>query len=179
MSMEYTYRRIYDPLEHAAIYRRLKEEDLLWCLFSEIEPAEWNEDLYIKLHNSSGVRETWGGYIDGALAGLAYVSPFCGSLRTRCAEIGLTAFRPYFRQAARLARGGLMEIIKHHGETIQSFIGRVPEPNRHILAMLGALGFTKQCKIPQLFWFTKKHKHVDGFLVMAKPQDIKATWEVE
>lgn len=180
--MQYSYKIIVDPAEHATIYRRLREEDLLWCLFSEIEQNEWSEELYIKMHNSSTLRETWAGYIDGQLAGIAYLWPFQLSWRTRCAEIGLTAFRPFFRHAARLCREGLLRILEHHkvdGEhTITSFVGRVPAPNRHILNMLGKLGFTKQCKIPDLFWFTKQQKHVDGWLVMAKPMDVKATWEV-
>lgn len=177
--MEYTYRRIYDPFEHAAVYRRLKDEGLLWCLFSEIEPDEWSEELYIKMHNSAGIRETWGGYIDGELAGLAYVMPFCSSPRTRCAEIGLTAFRPHFKHAARLARGGLLTILNHHGETIKSLVGRVPAPNRHILNMLDTLGFQRMFKIPELFWYTRLQKHVDGWIVFADCKDIKATWEVE
>ena len=177
--MEYTYRIIYDPVEHAAIYRKLKEENLLWALFSEIDEWQWSEDLYIKMHNSSNVRETWAGYIDGELAGLAYIWPFQGSWRTRCAEIGLTAFRPYFKQAARLARQGLLEILRHHGFTISSLIGRVPAPNRHILNMLGELGFQRKLKLPKLFWYTRQQRHVDGWIVFAQPQDIKATWEVE
>lgn len=177
--MEYSYKIVQDPFEHAEIYRRLKEEDLLWCLYSEIEPEDWSEDLYIKMHNSSTMRETWAGYIDGELAGVAYIQPFCGSLRSCCAEIGLTGFRKFFKQAARLARGALLTICERHGDNIRSIVGRVPAPNHHILRMLGMLGFQIQCKIPGLFWFTRKRQIVDGFFVMAQPQDIKATWEVE
>ena len=173
--MGYTYRLIQDPAEHAEIYRRLKEEDLLWCLFSEIEPDEWSEDLYIKLHNSASVRDTWGGYIDGRLAGLAYVWPFRGSYRTRCAEIGLTAFRDYFKEAAPLCRRGLLHAIDHYNSTdrvLASLVGCVPAPNRHIVSMLGQIGFVKQCRIPKLFWFTKIQKHVDGWFVSATPESI-------
>lgn len=177
--MEYSYRRIYDPEEHAQIYRRLRDEDLLWALFSEIEPDEWSEDLYIKMHNSSQARETWAGYIDGQMAGIAYLWPFQGAWRTRCAELGLTAFRPFFKSAARLARGALLEIMHHHDYAIRSFIGRVPCPNRHILNMLDSLGFQRKFKIPELFWYTRSQKHVDGWIVFADCQDIKATWEVE
>jgi hypothetical protein len=177
--MEYSYKRLYDPADFAAIYRRLRDEDLLWALYSEVEPEEWSEDLYIKMHNSSTMRETWGGFIDGELAGVACIWPFDGSYRTRCAEISVTAFRKYFDQAARLARGCLLEMLNTHKDKLCSFIGRVPVPNRHVLNMLGSLGFERKLRIPKLFWYTKAQKHVDGWIVFAEPSDIKATWEVE
>ena len=177
--MEYTYRTVIDPLEHAKLYHKLKEQDLLWVLFPEVEEGCWTEDLYIKLNNSSTNRETWLGYVDGELAGIAYLWPFCDSYRTCCAEIGLCAFRPHFERAARLARGCLIEMLRKHNGNLQSFVGRVPVVNRHILSMLGDLGFHKVLRIPKLCWFTRLQKHVDGWLVFAEPCDIKATWEVE
>lgn len=177
--MEYTYRTIIDPVEHAKVYHRLKEEDLLWVLYPEVKPECWCEDLYIKMNNNSTNRQTWLGYVDGELAGIAYLWPFCDSFLTCCAEIGLCAFRAHFKDAARLARGCLLEMMRYHKGNVQSFIGRVPVVNRHVLAMLGDLGFRKILRIPSLCWYTRLKKHVDGWLVFAEPSDIKATVEVE
>lgn len=179
---EYAYRRICAPEEHAEIYRRLRDEDLLWPLFSEIEPDEWSEELYVRMLGPNSMCETWAGYVDGAMAGIAYLWPFDFSHRTRIAEIGLTAFRDYFGQAARLARGCLVEICEAHNRQdrlVASIVGRVPAPNRHILAMLEQLGFSRLCRLPGMFWFTRLQRHVDGWLVQATPESIKATWEVE
>ena len=179
VALEYTYKRLYDPADYAAIYRRLRDEDLLWALYSEVEPGEWSEEAYVQMHGAGTSRETWGGYVDGELAGVACIWPFAGSRRTRCAEISLTAFRGHFNQAARLARGCLMQMLDTHRDRLASFIGRVPAPNRHILNMLSSLGFQRKFKIPELFWYTKNQKYVDGWIVFASPQDVKATWEVE
>ena len=165
--MAMTYKQLIRPEQYAAVYRYLADEDLLWVLFWDVDPDQWSVDLFVRMLDRED-RYVLAGYIDGQFAGLMTLMPTLP--RSRCVEIGLTALRPYFRQAAPLCLGAL----KLACETLDvaSFLGRVPAPNRHILHMLGAVGFREIGRVPGMCWYTRKQEFVPGVLVMATPSSI-------
>lgn len=164
--MVMTYRQLVRPEQYAEVYQRLADEDLLWAIWWDVDPDQWSVELFVHMMDRAD-RYVLAGYIDGQFAGLMTL---LGLPRSRCAEIGLTALRPYFRQAAPLCLGAL----KLACETLDvaSFLGRVPEPNRHILRMLGAVGFHEIGRVPGMCWYTRKQAFVPGVLVMATPSSI-------
>lgn len=178
--MEMTYRAIPPTDEHtlAYIYERLRSEDLLWTVYPEVDPEEWTLERFYSIHQAP--LHMLAGYIDGEMAGVMLSWPFRESWKTRVLEIGLTAFRKHFAQAVPLCRGALLWACDHL-QPVQptSFIGRVACPSHHILRLLDCLGFQKLGKVPGLCWYTRRQTHVDGWLVLATPESIKATVEVK
>lgn len=170
-----TYRSILpeDAKTLESIYERLKAEDLLWTVYPEVDPQEWTLARFLSIHTAP--LHVLAGYIDGEMAGVMLTWPFRESLRSRVAEIGLSAFRRHFAQAVPLCKGALLWAVENLHPT--AIIGRVACPSRHILALLSQVGFSKLGKIPGLCWYTRQQKHVDGWLVMATPESIKATTE--
>jgi len=172
----YTYRVIQpdDRQTLENIYERLRAENLLWTVYPEMDPEQWSFEYFLSFHQTPV--HTLAGYIDGEMAGVQFLWPFRDSYRTQCAEIGLTAFRPYFAHAVPLCRGALLWACENLEPA--SIIGRVAAPAHHIMRLLGCLGFQPLGLIPGLLWYTRRQRHVDGWLVMATPESIKATVEV-
>ena len=164
--MEMTYKQLIRPEQYAAVYRHLADEDLLWALFWDVDPDQWSVDFFVRMMDRDD-RYVLAGYIDGEFAGLMTL---LGLPRSRCAEIGLTALRPYFRQAVPLCLGALR--LACDKLDVASFYGVVPAPNRHILRMLGAVGFHEMGRVPGMCWYTRKQAFVPGVLVMATPSSI-------
>lgn len=104
-----------------------------------------------------------GGFVDGELGGFLVIWPY--RRVTRCAEIGLCAFRKFFSVAPRLCIGGLLWAFEHLD--MVAMVGHVPAPSRHVLAMLEQVGFGRRALIPDLLWFARKERFVSGWLVMA------------
>lgn len=175
--MDMTYRVIApeDSQTLEYVYERLRAEDLLWTVYPEVDPEEWSLERFLRIHTAP--MHVLAGYVDGEMAGVMLSWPFRESWRTRVLEIGLTAFRRHFAQAVPLCRGALLWACDHLQPT--AVIGRVACPSHHILRLLDSLGFQKLGKIPGLCWFSRKQTHVDGWLVMATPESIKATVEVQ
>ena len=168
--MEMTYQVLIRRDQLAAIYRRLADEGLLWAVWSDIDGEQWSEDFFVSMLDRPEML-VLGGYVDGALAGVMTLNPLIQ--RTRTLEIGLTAFRDYFGQAEALCRGALLWACET--QDVASFLGRVAAPNRHILRMLGRLGFRELGRVPGLGWYTRKQDFVEGVLVLATPASIRAT----
>jgi len=175
--MDTTYRviRPEDRKTLQYIYERLQAEDLLWTVYPEVDPEEWSLDKFLRIHTAP--LHVLAGYVDGEMAGVMLSWPFRESWKNRVLEIGLTAFRKHFRIATPLCRGALLWACDSLQPT--SIIGRVACPSHHILRLLDSVGFSKLGRIPGLCWFTRKQQWVDGWLVMATPETIKATVEVK
>lgn len=153
-----------DELDDA--YARLAEQDLLWALFPEMESVslgQWRELM-------AGPVLILGGYVRGHSAGYLSVRPFMG--RSQCGEAGVTALRPWFARAAEMARGAFLWAFEHLD--CVSLVGRVAAPNRHILRMAPLVGFRELGRIPGMCWYARKRKFVDGVLMIATPESVKA-----
>lgn len=167
--MRRTYRRLAREEDLLSLYARLRGEDLLWAVKPEVEAREWTEEVFLQLFRRPDV---WvlEGSIDGEPAGAMTLRP--AEPRSLCGEIGLTAFRPFFRQAVPLCLGALLLACEELA--VASFLGRVPAPNRHILAMLDRVGFHELGRVPGLCWHSRKQAFVDGVLVLATPESVRA-----
>lgn len=162
-----TYSLLLHAAQYREIYARMRAERLLWAAWPDVAAGEWTpEDFCRRL----GRKDMYvlGGYIDGELAGVLLLWPV--AQRTLCAEVGLTAFRRYFGQARELCRGALLHACRQLD--LSAIIGRVAAPNRHILRMLGGLGFAELGRVPGMIWYAALQKFVDGVLVMATPSSI-------
>lgn len=166
--MEMTYKVLLHEADYRAIYEAMREDDTLWSAWPDIDPDEWTPEIVVRLMSRPDVL-VLGGAIDGVPAGFMTLHPV--TQRTLTAEIGVAAFRPFFRQAAALCRGALLWACDNL--ELSSFLGKVAAPNRHVLAMLGQVGFYELGRVPGLFWYTRKQRFVDGVLVMATPESIR------
>lgn len=162
------YKVILNAEELAGIYRRLREEKLLWAVWSDIDEEEWTENLFVRMLTREDML-VLGGYIDGELAGVMTLRP--AEPKSLTGNIGLTAFRKFFRQAVPLCMGGLLWACDT--QDMKSVIGRVAAPNRHILRLLESLGFKEIGRVPGLTWYTRKQAFVDGVLVLATVDSIR------
>lgn len=167
--MSMTYKVIINAGELAEIYRRLKEEKLLWAVWSDIDDEEWTESLFVKFLSRDDTL-VLGGYIDGELAGVMTMRP--AEMKSLTANIGLTAFRKFFKQAVPLCMGALLWACDT--QDMKSILGRVAAPNRHILRLLSSLGFKEIGRVPGMTWYTRKQAFVDGVLVLATVESIRA-----
>ncbi len=162
-----TYSLLIHERQYREIYARMRAERLLWAAWPDMAEAEWTAEEFCR---RLGREEMYvlGGYIDDEPAGVLLLWPVAG--RSLCAEVGLTAFRRHFRQARELARGALLHAS---GElSLSAIIGRVAAPNRHILRLLGSLGFAELGRVPGMIWYAAREHFVDGVLVMATPESI-------
>lgn len=165
-----TYRILVDEADLAPLFDKLKEEDLFWCLTPE--KAHWSREAWLKAYTDPRVL-VLAGYVGGELAGFMTVWPYRPV--TRCAEVGLCAFRRHFRQAARLCAGALVWAFDNLDA--RTLLGHVPAPNRHILRMLDAVGFSRLCLIPGLTFYERKGTFVDGWLVGADRASVEKAQE--
>ena len=151
------------------LYACLQAEGILWALVPDV--PEISEEQFVADMMRDDVYPL-AGYVDGELAGCLTLRPFDGR-NTNCAEVGVTARRKFFRVAAPLCRGALI----HAADVLQpsSFIGRVAEPNHHILRMLSSVGFEKLRRIPGLVYYGRKQRYVDGWLVLATPETVRTS----
>jgi RimJ/RimL family protein N-acetyltransferase len=154
------------------IYERLKADDLFWCLTPD--RAHWERDEWLAMYDRDHVL-VLAGYVDGRLAGFATLFPY--RLATQVGEIGLCAFRGHFHEAAPLCREALLWVFSNID--VVTLVGHVPAPNHHILRMLERVGFGRQCLIPKLMWYERKHDFVDGWLVMASKDSVQKSAEME
>lgn len=168
--MNMTYKVLIHTEQYREIYRLMDEQDLLWAAWPEVEPEEWSAELMVNMFTRRDFL-VLGGYVDGQLAGAMTLYP--DNYRSRVAWIGLTAFRPYFPQAEELCRGALLWALDT--QDISAIMGKVAAPNRHIIRMLGLLGFREVVRVPDLMWFARFQKWVAGVLVMATPESIRET----
>lgn len=164
---EMTYSLLLHEAQYREIYARMRTERLLWAAWPDIAAREWTPEDFCRRLGRPDIY-VLGGYIDRELAGVLLLWPV--AQRTLCAEIGLTAFRRFFPQARDLCAGALRHACRELG--ITAILGRVAAPNRHILRMLGGLGFTELGRVPGMIWYAARQKFVDGVLVMATPASI-------
>lgn len=165
---EMTYALLLHERQYRDIYARMQAGRLLWAAWPDMGAEEWTADEFCR---RLGREEMYvlGGSIDGELAGVMLLWPVAG--RTLCAEVGLTAFRGYFREAPALCRGALLHAARELG--LASVLGRVAATHRHILRLLGCLGFAELGRVPGLIWLAARERFVDGVLVMATPDSIR------
>lgn len=163
------YKVILNAEELTAMYRRLKEERLLWAIWSDVDEDEWTESQFVRFMTRQDTL-VLGGYIDGELAGVMTLRP--AEPKSQTGFIGLTAFRKFFKQAVPLCMGGLLWACDT--QDMVSVLGRVAAPNRHILRLLASLGFKEIGRVPGLTWYTRKQAFVDGVLVLATVDSIRA-----
>lgn len=160
--MAMTYKVLIDEQEFSALFDRLQAENLFWCLTPD--RMHWGKDAWLKTYMADGVM-VLAGYIDGELAGFMTVFPYRFHAATLCAEIGLCSFRDYVRQAVPLCLGALTWAFGHLD--VKTLVGHVPDCNHHVMRMLEAVGFRKQCLLPGLIWYDRKARFVDGWFVTA------------
>lgn len=168
--MKMIYTVLLHESQYRALYERLCKEDLLWAVWPDVDAEDWTPEVFVGLLSMPDTL-VLGGYIDGVLAGIMTLRPVAA--RSLTAEIGLTGFRSYFAQAEDLCRGALLWACTHLD--VASFLGRVAAPNRHITRMLSCLGFRELGRVPGMYWYTRKQKFVDGVLVLATPDSVRAT----
>ena len=169
-----TYKVLINEAEFLAIYRKLDADGSFWAFWPDVEEEEWTAERFCHFLSRDGLY-VLGGYIDGELAGAMLLWPVAP--RTLCAEIALTAFKPFYPLATKLCQGALLKVLDEL--EIASILGRVATPNRHCLRLLGGLGFREVCRVPGLFWYACKRKFVSGALVMATPESIRATIQTQ
>lgn len=164
--MERSYRILTELADFERVFQRLEREGLFWasdCEWESPERARWlrscaREDVLMLE-----------GLVDGEPAGLLKLSPFMA--RTRCGEIGVAAYRDFFRHAAWLARGACLWCFERMD--CASLVGRVAAPNRHALFMAPKVGFRVLGRVPGMCWHGKKQQFVDGVLVLATPESVR------
>lgn len=166
--MSISYKVLPHEEDYHAIYNKLRTDDLFWALWPDVDKDDWTQDAFVSLLSRPDML-VLGALIDGAIAGVMFLHPVMP--RSMAAEIGVTAFRPFFPQAAALCRGALLWACERLDPA--SFLGKVAAPNRHALFMLERVGFSELGRVPGLCWYTRKQTFVDGVLVIATPDSIK------
>ena len=164
--MERSYRILTELADFERVFQRLEQDGLFWALDCEWESPEWARWLRSCIREDVLMLE---GLVDGEPAGLLKLSPFMA--RTRCGEIGVAAYRDFFRHAAWLARGACLWCFERMD--CESLVGRVAVPNRHALRMAPQVGFRVLGRVPGMCWHGKKQQFVDGVLVLATPESVR------
>ena len=97
-AMERTYRVLTQDCDFERVFRRLEQDGLFWAF-----DCEWEEPDFPRwmAHCRRPDVLLLEGCIDGMPAGLLKLIPFMA--RTRCGEIGVVAYRDFFRHAAWLS----------------------------------------------------------------------------
>ena len=169
--MTLTY-QVMQPADLPMLYAVLHAERTLWAIWPE-HGDDCTEEQFCSAMGAEDML-VLGGYIDGDLAGVLTLRPFCSD-RTLCGEVGLTALRKYFPVAAPLCRSALLWC--YDNLELRTMVGRVACPNRHILRMLGQVGFSRAALIPGLCWYGRKQQFVDGWLVTATRRSVERSME--
>ena len=164
--MERSYRILTELADFERVFQRLEQDGLFWALDCEWESPERARWLRSCAREDVLMLE---GLVDGEPAGLLKLSPFMA--RTRCGEIGVAAYRDFFRHAAWLARGACLWCFERMD--CESLVGRVAAPNRHALRMAPQVGFRVLGRVPGMCWHGKKQQFVDGVLVLATPESVR------
>lgn len=167
--MSMTYKVLTEAVEFSLLFDRLEAEGLHWAVTPD--RASWQKRQWLDAYMADGVL-VLAGYIDGRLAGFMTVFPYRFHAATLCAEIGLCAFRDYARQAVPLCLGALEWAFDHLD--VKTLVGHVPGCNHHVLRMLEAVGFHRECLLPGLLWHDRKARFVDGWLVTADRLSIQS-----
>ena len=162
------YRVLIDSEEFAGLYRRMKEERLLWAMFPECDEGIWDERMAVAYFERPEVL-TLGGYADGELAGFMTLVPT--RLVGRCCEVGLLAFRDFFHEAIPLCRGALKWALEN--QNIDSLVGYIPKPSRHSMRLIERVGFRALGEIPGFTWYTKLQKFVPSIVVVATRAELE------
>lgn len=170
MRLEAEYRVLIHAHEFRALYDRFRADGSLWAFWPDVAQDEWTQESFCRFLARDGMY-VLGGYIASQLAGVMLLWPV--ALRTQCAEIALSAFRPFYSLATPLCQGALLKVLDELD--IASIIGRVAAPNRHCLNLMKGLGFRELGRVPGLYWYARLGKFVSGALVMATPESIKKT----
>lgn len=167
MPGRYSYTVFTREGQYRTLYRIMCEQDLLWAAWPEVD--EWTEDSFVARLMRPGVY-VLGGEVDGMPAGAMVLWPFGEA--TLVAEVGLTAFRPYFKEAVPLCRGAFRHVMKTFNPAPAAFVGRVAGCHRHILRLLSRMGFEEIGRLPGLMWHGRKKAFVDGALVLGRLEKI-------
>lgn len=167
MPGRYSYTVFTREGQYRTLYRIMEEHDLLWAAWPEVDA--WTEDAFVARLMAQGMY-VLGGEVDGRPAGAMVLWPFGEA--TLVAEVGLTAFRPYFKEAVPLCRGAFRYVMETFNPKPTAFVGRVAVCHRHILRLLSRMGFCEVARLPGLMWHGRKKAFVDGALVMARPEKI-------
>lgn len=164
--MERSYRILGNEADFGRVFRRLEREGLFWALDCEWEEPDLPRWLRSCRREDVLMLE---GLVDGEPAGLLKLSPFMA--RTRCGEVGVAAYRDFFRHAAWLARGACLWCFERMD--CAALTGRVAAPNRHALRMAPRVGFRELGRVPGMCWYGKKQKFVDGVIMLATPDSVR------
>lgn len=161
------YQLLLEDEELGGLYDKLRAQDLLWAVWPEWEKA--GRGVFIQCLGKPWVY-VLGAFIAEDLAGALILRPF-GEL-SLVGEIGVTAFRPYFKIARQLFLNALLFLLKNLDPAPAAFVGRVARVNRHIFAMLLDCGFKEAARLPGLMWHARQRRFVEGALVTARAEDI-------
>lgn len=157
----YTYRVLISEKDFANISARMRDEGLLWAFFPEIDPNEWDNSRVAQYLSRKDML-ILGGYIDGELAGFLTLVPL--RFRGRAGEIGLLAFRKFFKDALPLATGAFDWVFRT--QDCDALLGFIPVASRQSMRLFSLLGFVPMGRVPNMSWYAKKRRFVDCEIVM-------------
>lgn len=164
---EVSYRCLAGEQGLGLLHEKMAAQDLFWAAWPQLDDTD--RASFVKYVDRPEVLAL-GGFIKDELAGCLTLQPFGD--RTLVAEIGVTAFRPYFSVARPLFLHALGHALNILEPAPTAFVGRVARVNRHIIAMLASCGFTEMGRIPGLVWHSRKRIFMEGALVMATSENI-------
>lgn len=164
----YEYKVIIDDSDFLEVYHRMLDENLLWAFFPEFEPEDLNDESAIAMFSRKELLML-GGYVDGKLAGILTLCPL--RYRSRGGEIGVLAFRKYFKIAIDLCRGALEWVFRT--QNVDSVVGYIPTASRQSLRIYEQLGFESLGRIPGMYWYTRKQKFVGAEVVVLTRETIE------
>lgn len=167
-----SFRLLADKASLGQLHEKMSSQGLFWAAWPEMEDT--SRGAFLSYMERPGMY-TLGGYIKEDLAGCLTVQPF--GEKTLVAEIGVTAFRPYFGIARPLFLHALRHVLDTLDPAPSAFVGRVARVNRHILAMLEQCGFHEMGRLPGLIWHARRGVFMEGALVVAYPEKILALLE--
>lgn len=157
----YTYKVLINTEDFASISARMRDEGLLWAFFPEIDPNEWDNARVAQYLGRQDML-VLGGYIDGELAGFLTLVPL--RFRGRAGEIGLLAFRKFFKDALPLVTGAFDWIFRT--QDCDALLGFIPVASRQSMRLFSSLSFVSMGRVPNMSWYAKKRRFVDCEIVM-------------
>lgn len=166
------YKILYRHDDLKAVWEKIQAESLAWALWPQSDVTSWTSEDFCQRVDAWNVLML-GAFVGRDLAGLMRITPLCEG--SNAAEIGVVAFRQFFPRAAAMCLGAMQWAVARLKAS--AFVGYVPKPHRHVLAMCGRAGFSTLGIVPEMFWHDRKKGHVDGVVVMATPESIWTAME--
>lgn len=160
-----------NPVLAYVAYERLKADGSLG--FFEYGSPESNGIQFVRRHVSEA-SYFLAGFVDEAFAGFMTLRPWSSS--SRCAYIGVAAFRRWYDQAVPLSQNAFAYCYEHLN--VSSMIAHVVRTNFHVMRLCRACGFARIGSAPGMYYDAEHDRYESGHILLSTPYLLRAAMEV-